>query len=243
MRDPVAEVLTERTALEGGPAAAIALSLLLHGSVAAAAIFAALQRPAPQIAPSLSIKFAKMPSMTPVEQPGAAAPKPAAPKIEPPRPVPLKPVEAAAAEPPKKNAVPFSPFGRSHQKGSDQLAAPPVPATPASGATSTSGEVAVGDTGVSGLEGGDFPYTLYLDRMRTLIGMRWVRPPVTSPRATVVYFRIQRDGSIVSPDHSAKSGDGLFDRAALRAVVEASPLPPLPPGYSGSYLGVHLTFK
>ena len=241
MRDPVAEVLIERKALEGGPAAAIVVSLLLHGSIAATAIFAALQRPAPQVAPSLSIKFAKMPAMAAIQQPLAAKPKPSVPKIEAPRPVPSKPVETTAPPPPK-NTVPFSPFGRSNQKGSDRVPVIPVPA-PSSNAASTTGEVAVGDTGVTALEGGDFPYTLYLERMRTLIGSRWVRPALTIPRTTVVYFRIQRDGSIVSPDHSVKSGDGLFDRAALRAVVEASPLPPLPPGYSGSYLGVHLTFR
>ncbi|PYQ53934.1 MAG: hypothetical protein DMF59_00450 [Acidobacteria bacterium] len=39
------------------------------------------------------------------------------------------------------------------------------------------------------------------------------------------------------------SGNGLYDRAALRAVLEASPLPPLPFGYSGTYLGVHLKFR
>ena len=39
------------------------------------------------------------------------------------------------------------------------------------------------------------------------------------------------------------SGNGTFDRAALRAVMEASPLPPLPFAYNGTFLGVHLTFK
>jgi hypothetical protein len=39
------------------------------------------------------------------------------------------------------------------------------------------------------------------------------------------------------------SGSGLYDRAALRAVLESSPLPPLPFGYNGTYLGVHLKFR
>jgi outer membrane biosynthesis protein TonB len=34
----------------------------------------------------------------------------------------------------------------------------------------------------------------------------------------------------------------FVDRAALRAVVSSSPLPPLPTEYGGSQLGVHLKF-
>jgi outer membrane biosynthesis protein TonB len=45
------------------------------------------------------------------------------------------------------------------------------------------------------------------------------------------------------PVTESASGNGLFDRAALRAVIESSPLPPLPFGYSGTYINVHLTFK
>jgi TonB family protein len=39
------------------------------------------------------------------------------------------------------------------------------------------------------------------------------------------------------------SGLPFVDRAALRAVMAASPLPPLPPEYAASQLGVHLIFE
>jgi len=58
-----------------------------------------------------------------------------------------------------------------------------------------------------------------------------------------VRFIIDRDGTIRDVTTEISSGSGLFDRAALRAVIEASPLPPLPYGYSGTYLGVHLKFR
>jgi TonB family protein len=58
-----------------------------------------------------------------------------------------------------------------------------------------------------------------------------------------VYFAIDRDGTIRDAKIETPSGDGTFDRAALRAVLESSPLPPLPFGYAGTYLGVHLTFR
>ena len=58
-----------------------------------------------------------------------------------------------------------------------------------------------------------------------------------------MHFVIERDGRIHDAAVEAESGNGTFDRAALRAVLEASPLPPLPFGYSGAYLGVRLIFR
>src|SRR5262249_53491036 len=103
--------------------------------------------------------------------------------------------------------------------------------------------VPVGGAGVVGLEGGDFPYTIYIDRMKTLIGSRWFRPQVGAGPTTMVHFVIERDGTIREAKIETESGNGTFDRAALRAVLESSPLPPLPFGYTGNYLGVHLNFR
>jgi TonB family protein len=57
-----------------------------------------------------------------------------------------------------------------------------------------------------------------------------------------VYFRVGRDGSIHSPAVETSSGSFLFDQAALRSVVQAGPLPPLPSGFTDDYLGVHFSF-
>jgi TonB family protein len=66
---------------------------------------------------------------------------------------------------------------------------------------------------------------------------------VSGDITTTVHFVINRDGTIRDVTNETASGNGTFDRAALRAVLEATPLPPLPFGYSGTYLGVHLTFR
>ena len=95
---------------------------------------------------------------------------------------------------------------------------------------------------MTGIEG-DFPYTIYIDRMKTLIGQRWLRPQVSGGIVATVSFVIDRDGTIRDAKNEIPSGNGTFDRAALRAVLEASPLPPLPFGYNGTYLGVHLKFR
>jgi TonB family protein len=165
-------------------------------------------------------------------------------------------------KPVPKNTAPPDAFGRSTKKPG-QLAPPPAPprasasapATPASSATPqpaapATDTIAAGTSGVTGLEGGDFPYTIYIENMRRLIGSHWFRPQGASATVTV-HFVINRDGTIRDAVLETASGAGslnsafssAFDRAALRAVIETSPLPPLPFAYSGTYLGVHLTFR
>jgi len=246
MRDGVADVLAQRVTLDRGAGAGIVLSLLLHGGLTALAIYAATHASAPRAAQMVSIEFAKMPGppAAPVRQ---QKPKTAEPKIEEPKPKAepkiTEPKPAAATAPAKveKNTVPLSPFGRSTKRGSETPpVAKPAPAPPAA---ATTAEVPIGGSGVTGLEGGDFPYTLYLQGMHRRIGMNWFRPQVPAGTATVIYFRIQRDGTISETKVETSSGNGTFDRAALSAVRSSSPLNPLPFAYDGTYLGVHLTFR
>lgn len=245
MRDKVAEVLTQRRAMQTGAGTGIAISLLLHVGIGGAAVWTAIHQPAPETAGVVKIQFAPMPasSVEPIRTPTKPA-RVAKPKtIQEPTPI-LPPPKPEVK--PVPNTVPLSNFGRSTKKGSETPAPPPpAPATPALPAaqTSTAPNIAVGGTGVTGIEGGDFPYTIYIERMHTLIGTHWLRPQATPGTTSVVYFVIERDGKIRDVRTETSSGNGTFDRGALRAVLEASPLPPLPFGYTGTYLGVHLTFK
>lgn len=231
----------------------MAISLLLHAGLTGLAVYAAMHATAPTPATMVSIQFASMPqpaarprSATPSQKPKIEEPKPKIeepkPKIEEPKPVVEKPPQKV-----EKNTVPLSPFGRSTKKGSE---APPVakpaaapPPGSAAASTTTAVEVPVGGSGVTGLEGGDFPYSLYIQGMQRKIGSNWFRPQLVSGAATLVYFRIQRDGTISEAKVETSSGNGTFDRAALSAVRSSSPLNPLPFAYSGNYLGVHLTFR
>lgn len=234
MEDRVGEVLAQRAALDSGFAVGGILSLLLHGGLVAAAVYAATHAQVQAIAPVLNIRFAPIPAAV-VSKPAAA--KPAAPRIEPPKPQPLKPVETRKA--PEKNTVPMSPFGRSTKKGSETPAPPPpTPATQQPGHPVTTTPI-----GVTALEGGNFPYTLYIEIMTTKIGKQWLRPQVAAGTAVVVHFVIERDGTIRDAQVVSPSGNDVFDRAAIRAVRETGQLGPLPFGYSGTYLGVHLTFR
>jgi TonB family protein len=252
MRDGVADVLAQRATLDRGAGVGIVLSLLLHGGLTALAIYAATHASPPQAARMVNIQFAKMPgpaAARTVEQ-KPAEPKPVeAPKIEEPKPVAEPKIEEpkpAAPTPAKvdKNTVPFSPFGRSTKKGSEAPpAAKPAAAPAVTAPGTTTAEVPIGGSGVTGLEGGDFPYTLYLQSMHRRIGTNWFRPQVAPGTAAVIYFRILRDGTIAEAKVETSSGNGTFDRAALSAVRSSSPLNPLPFAYDGTYLGVHLTFR
>jgi TonB family protein len=243
MEDRIGDLLAERTRLGGNAAGGIAVSVLLHGALAAGIIYAAMHAVAPQEVSTLTIKFAPMPSSAPKAVTSQPIAPPAPKKMAIPEPIaePAKPV--AKSEP---KTVPLSNFGRSTKKGSETPPAPqPQPATPqiaAKPGVVGGVDIPIGSAGVTGIEG-DFPYTIYIDRMKTLIGQRWLRPQAGTGITATVSFVIDRDGKIRDAKNEIPSGNGTFDRAALRAVLEASPLPPLPFGYNGTFLGVHLTFR
>lgn len=241
MQDPVADILRQRAALAGGAGVGIAVSLVLHGGITALAVYAALHAAPPAPAPVLSIRLAQPKAVAAPVMQKPAAPKPVAPRIEEPKPEPPK---VTPAKPVEKNTVPLSPFGRSTKKGSESPETKPKPETaPPAPVTSTAPVVPVGGTGVTGLEGGDFPFTLYIAGMQKAISRNWYRPQVGGDLTVVVRFRILRDGTITESVVTQSSGNATFDRQALSAVRSSNPLNPLPFAYNGTYLGVDLTFR
>jgi TonB family protein len=239
MDDRVGDVLARRAALDSGAAAGVAVSVFLHAAAAAAIVYAAMHHAAPQMARAIEINVTPMTVPTPKK----AAAVPAAPVIHEPAPVIAPPKPDVNPEP---KTVPLSPFGKSPKKGSETPA--PVPLKPAAAtttapaaATATAAAIPIGGTGAT-IEG-DFPYTLYIENMKRLIGSHWFRPQVAGAVTTIVYFTIDRDGTIRDVKIETGSNNGTFDRAAERAIRETSPLPPLPFAYAGTFLGVHLTFK
>ena len=70
----------------------------------------------------------------------------------------------------------------------------------------------------------------------------WYRPPAPAETRCRVRCRVDRTGRLLEAGIEESSGVAAFDRAALRAVYAATPLPPLPQGFSGQALTVHLDF-
>ena len=93
---------------------------------------------------------------------------------------------------------------------------------------------------IAGLEDPNFGYGYYIDRLLQLIDARWDRPPMSGDVRAVLYFRIQRNGSIEELQVEQSSGYNSFDLAALRAVQNAAPFPALPASYRPGSLGVNL---
>src|SRR4051794_27283591 len=115
MDDAVGDVLAQRKALDRGAGAGVAVSLLVHGLIVAAAVFGALHRPQEPGTPVIEIQFAKMPAVSVPRAPVAApvaAPVPV-PTVQAPKPQPIVETPKPVAKPAPAKTAPFSPYGKS----------------------------------------------------------------------------------------------------------------------------------
>lgn len=238
MADQVNEVMLERQRLSRHDSRGAVLSALGHLAVLAL-IYASITA-----APSDPKKFVSI-RLTPAAPRASRASK-----------LPAKPAVPKAATPPTPavgkalgKPAPLAPvskglFGKSTQQPKPAVPVPASSVSPKGAVTTTNGAFTPPSIGAAGITGLDtsFPFTPYIERMITLVGRRWYRPDINGDLLVTLNFSIQRDGTISDVKIENPSGSDLFDRAAYRALIETSPLPPLPFGYSGSFLGVHLSF-
>ncbi len=226
------------------------LAILLHGSIAGALIYSAMIHPvhfvmprtvAVHLLPAGSLKGGEAPAPAP-----APAPPPEKNKI-------LKPAPEDAPPPPSKKAI-LLPSKEKEKKTAttsrpsvERPKAPEVslPSAGESAGGGAGGPIgAGGNVGVSGAAfDSDFQFSYYIQRMLVAIGMNWFKPSQGGSIAPVIHFRIEKDGTISDAAVERSSGLPFVDRAALRAVLSSSPLPPLPVEYRGNQLGVHLKFE
>jgi TonB family protein len=120
-------------------------------------------------------------------------------------------------------------------------APPPLPPS-----QSGPGSSAKAPTGMGGLHV-DVPFHFphYLRHVNNLIMAMWFPPRGASVggEIAVVLFEIDREGQIKEPSVERSSGNAIYDQSAVRAVLEASPFPPLPQGFPGRSLRVHFGFE
>jgi TonB family protein len=87
----------------------------------------------------------------------------------------------------------------------------------------------------------------YLARVQQKIGRRWrPTPGATAGRGKaecLVHFRIGPGGEVIAPTVARSSGLSVFDRQAIRAVLESSPLPEVPPRFARSGLEIRFRFS
>jgi protein TonB len=251
----VSEILARR-AHAGRPPASIAagLSILAHAAFVVAVILTSRPRRVPVAIPiSLPVRVV---SPAALGHPQAApAPPQAAPVTEPlPEPAKARPViekkQVEKIEPSPK-AMPslksakvkptppkVAPPGKSAGPAVDLPSAPGLPSGTAGGtgaSLSFGADVAAFDA--------DFPFSYYVQQLVSLIGANWFRPDAPDGTLCTVSFQIQRTGQVTDVKVEAGSGANYYDRAAVRAVFAANPLPPLPTEYRNEQLGVHLRFR
>lgn len=92
----------------------------------------------------------------------------------------------------------------------------------------------------------DFPFDWYLSRLDGLIKRNWDPRQHNFGKQAIlscaVHFQIARNGTVSQVTLVRNSGVGIFDRDALRAA-QTTRMPPLPPQFTGSSLGVTVNFN
>ena len=240
--DPVTKILIERERTRPRLLPWVVLAIVMHTGVAAATYLIGRRTSSRPIQlPVVSVKIVRPqvsnrrpPSSRP-ERRATAVPRPTQ---APPTAVP-KPSPVATVRP--KEDVPNA--SDNAMRAADSVATPaptPPPTDTGGGGRGLSLGHDTGETG-PGIPA-DFHFTYYVERMLALIESRWYKPPVPPGTRARVRFEILKSGRLENIRLEESSGVSGFDRAALRALYAANPLPPLPPAYGKPSLTVHLSF-
>src|SRR5262249_1155273 len=126
-------------------------------------------------------------------------------------------------EPPRVAAPPQAPTPAPPQVAVARPA--PEPARPGrpDAATSSTGNITL-DVSV-------FPSPIPPRKTRAKVSGRGAPPRAASAggERVVALFEMGRDGQIREPAVERSSGNAIYDQSALRAIMDATPFPPLPP--------------
>jgi periplasmic protein TonB len=173
-----------------------------------------------------------------------AAPEPAAAKPAPAPPPAPKEAHAVREVPlPKPKDKPVKP----PQKEPERAPEPQAPA-PKGGAKDGPPDAKPGPVGgavTATIGGGDSSLGWYGAAVKAALESAWVKPYLEDAQGTasvVVTFDIARDGTTSNFRVMQSSGIPSLDRSAQRAVIEASPLPAVPPTWTEERLPVTMRF-
>lgn len=166
-----------------------------------------------------------------------------------PDPAPAPPAEAQPA-PPAPQPTPTPPRPKpAEAKPTPQptTSAPPAP-QPEPELRRRQGSLTGSSTGTAalgarvGFDNPNFKHSYYIDRLTAMLAGQWQRPSLGGELVALVSFTIQKNGSVSDIRVVESSGYSSYDLAALRAVQQAAPFPPLPQSYQQQTLGVTVEF-
>jgi TonB family protein len=250
MNDPVSSELEQRARLDLPWRWAVAGAVGIHLAVAGILLLSPTHHRRALTLPSVQVRIMAAPLPGPVARGGtpptrAAAPaKPQAParpaKTRPARPAEPVPRHVVSnAGPARRAPVPPPAAVAEEAPGAPPAAAPGAAPGGPNPIASAAGGIALG-AGGAGEE--PFPFSYYLNRVLALIEGNWFRPPASAGTTCQVRCVIARSGRLAEAGLESASASPAFDRAALRAVYAAAPFPPLPEGFGGTELTLHLEF-
>lgn len=105
------------------------------------------------------------------------------------------------------------------------------------------GAAALGPGGAGGGIPRGLEFVRYFNLMRSLIKARWTWVGKKTDLEVTVRFSILENGEIAGLKIVRRSGDASYDASVVRAVTNASPLPPPPPEVRKDFADVELTFR
>jgi TonB family protein len=134
---------------------------------------------------------------------------------------------------------------------------PPTNAVPYGGGGSPAlpySNFAVGGATKGGMEfsgpgGSDFAgrFSTYVQGLQNRISSNWLQstvdPSVRWAPRSMYTFQILRDGTVTNVQMTTSSGNRSVDNSALRAILNSSPVSPLPSNYSGNIVTVEFWFE
>jgi len=233
---------------------AVLVALLLHGlMVAAMALPSLFRSEGPQRPRIVPVRLVATQRLGQPEAPPEPAPRrqaqPVAREPEPPEPEKAAPEEPEAppAQPPATTPPPpeTSPAAAA-EAPEPELRTAPRETPPETGPRGSPRGDPLGTSAfgarLEGVEPGA-AYDSYLQRLLARIEAEWRRPAVHGEVKTVLHFVVEADGTVRDLRIVEPSGHRPFDLAAVRAVQNASPLPPLPRSYRKERLGVNLVVQ
>jgi len=218
-------------------------SCALHAAVLLiASVFPVWQRQPSWPRTPIVVSLVRFPDTPTSDAPAAPAQRPQPPPQAPPE----KPKDQPKQKP-KPQVVPTpEPAASRERESAPQIEKPPVqPAAQPPAQTTPAVEATAPVQLTARVDETQFTYDYYLQNVAAKISAVWQPPAgVEMPGgiSATLRFRILRTGAVQSLEVETASSAVLFDRSAADAVRRAQPLPPLPPGYGGRWLTLHLRF-
>ncbi|HPS77908.1 MAG TPA: TonB family protein [Thermoanaerobaculaceae bacterium] len=253
MIDPVSDELTQRARMHLPWRWALASALTLHLATGFALLLGGHRQPRAFSLPSVQVRLAAaLPGPArPAGAPGGPARASSRPRAIATAPLPPahKTVQAERT-PGRVRPTPRPAAGDQAPEAADATSRPGAAGPSGPPGSGSLGGRPDGQAGVSGgiaLGAGSgteevFPFSYYLNRVLGSIEGNWFKPPVPPETRCRVRCRIDRSGRLVEAGIEEPSATPAFDRAALRAVYASAPFPPLPLGFTGASLTIHLEF-